>query len=149
MKIKFDNAGNFTAALLSASLPMSEFAASSPLAVTELKSNVDYQTAQSSPIPAPSGESTEPVLQFRKPPEVWTKPLEREWRALARIEAKGVILKDDLARLEQLSFTRRTLTHPQNAEEIVWQIKHRRLVDQLTEAVKQYVTFHGRPGAKG
>lgn len=41
----------------------------------------------------------------------WSKRCEREWRALARIEASGSITMAETARLELLSHIRRRINH--------------------------------------
>lgn len=84
-------------------------------------------------------------------PEVareWTRKMEREFRRLALSEAKGTLSAVDSARLEELSLLRERLHQPRPAEEVLRQLKRDRLLERISETLRQYVEFQEGAGKK-
>jgi hypothetical protein len=71
----------------------------------------------------------------------WTKKMEREFRQLALGEAKGNLTEEQMARLERLSLWRERLSNPRPAEEVLLQLKRDRLLEKISDTLRQYVEF--------
>jgi hypothetical protein len=76
----------------------------------------------------------------------WNKRLEKEFRGLALLEAKGTISVDESKRLNWLSRQRDRLVCPQTAEEYMLQRKRDRLLAKTAELLNEYVEFQRRAG---
>lgn len=103
-----------------------------------------------SPESAAAGQSedTNSVILLIPEPKEWTKGMEREFRQLALGEATGALLPEQLSRLEQLSKWRDHLVHPRTVEETLLQLKRDRLVEKISETLRQYVEFQQSTGKK-
>lgn len=75
-------------------------------------------------------------------PKEWTKRMEREFRDLALREAQGRLSPKEMAHLEALSRSRERLSCPRRADEVLLQLKRDRLVEKISETLRQYVEFH-------
>jgi len=92
------------------------------------------------------------TVRLSRVPEEWGGKMEREFRALALEEAKGTLTAAQRARLEELSVWRDRLVEPRLAEEVLLQLKRDRLLEKISEALKEYVEFqagtdNARPAA--
>ncbi|WCJ58851.1 hypothetical protein NXS98_14155 [Fontisphaera persica] len=85
---------------------------------------------------------------FRQMPKEWTKQMEREFRRLALLEAKGTLAGDQVSRLEELSLLRDRLFCPQPEEEILLQLKRDRLLEKISNTLREYVEFQEGAGKK-
>jgi hypothetical protein len=72
----------------------------------------------------------------------WTKQMEREFRSLALVEAKGALAPDQAGRLEKLSRWRDQLIEPLSLEDVLRQLKRDRLMDKISETLRECVEFH-------
>lgn len=79
----------------------------------------------------------------------WTSDLEREFRNLALLEAKGIINKDGMRRLEELTTLRNRLKDPLSSAEILFQLKRDRILEKMAEALNEYVKFYETANQKG
>ena len=105
-------------------------------------------TERSQPPEVTSGEKTPETLVLSSSPSVgeWTKSLEREFRRLAMEEATGTISPGSAQRLNHLSSLRDCLVHPRTSEEILTQLRRDRLLEKITDALKDYVEFQEGSG---
>ena len=81
------------------------------------------------------------IVNMPEFPKEWTKPMEREFRQLALGEAKGNLTGEQMARLEALSVWRDRLSNPRPAEEVLLQLKRDRLLEKISDTLRQYVEF--------
>lgn len=81
------------------------------------------------------------IVNMPESPKDWTKPMEREFRQLALGEAKGNLTGEQMARLEALSVWRDRLSNPRPAEEVLLQLKRDRLLEKISDTLRQYVEF--------
>jgi hypothetical protein len=86
-----------------------------------------------------SGDSI--ILSLQESPKEWTKQMEREFRQLALREAGGDLTSGEMVRLEALSVSRERLSNPRSSEEVLLQLKHDRLLEKISETLRQYVEF--------
>ncbi|MBI2928790.1 MAG: hypothetical protein HYY24_24265 [Verrucomicrobia bacterium] len=75
----------------------------------------------------------------------WTKAMARRFRELAKTEALGSIAPEEMQELERLTHDRRNLEYPRPAEEVLWEVRQRRVTGNLVQALKAYVEFHRLP----
>jgi hypothetical protein len=88
--------------------------------------------------------STAGSMVLRMPPQAplaWDRKLEKEFRALALLEAKNEISSNAARRLEQLSTWRDELESPITTEETLLQIKRDRLISRMENLLQEYVEF--------
>ena len=88
------------------------------------------------------------IITFHSSPAEWTKGMAREFRQLALAEAKGVATDEQMQRLEQLSRWRDSLDNPRPADEVLLQLKRDRLLEKISETLRQYVEFQQAAGKK-
>lgn len=81
------------------------------------------------------------VVTIPNNPKEWDSSLEREFRRLGLLEAKGNISSTDFDRLEQLNTWRNQLVSPPTVEETFLQIKRDRLLNRMETLLKEYVQF--------
>ena len=85
------------------------------------------------------GESV--IVNMPVSPKEWTKQMEREFRQLALVEAKGDLSGEQMARLETLSVWRERLSNPRQADEVLLQLKRDRLLEKISDTLREYVEF--------
>jgi len=101
--------------------------------------------------PALAGKSSHAVTSELVVPNVaempteWTRSMEREFRRLALDEAKGTLTADARARLEELNLLRDRLYHPRTADDVLRQLRRDRMLEKISDTLRQYVEF--REGA--
>ena len=76
----------------------------------------------------------------------WDETSVVRFRHLARKEAGGKLVAEELAELEDLTRLRRT-TFPRTADQILWQRRQRNLTQLLISALEAYVEFHEGPSS--
>ena len=81
------------------------------------------------------------ILNMPESPKEWTKQMEREFRQLALREATGKLTSDEMPRLEALSVWRERLSNPRPAEEVLLQLKRDRLLEKISDTLREYVEF--------
>ena len=81
------------------------------------------------------------IVNMPESPKEWTKRMEGEFRRLAFGEATGKLTPEEMNRLEALSEWRERLSHPRPADEVLLQLKRDRLLEKISEALRQYVDF--------
>ncbi len=81
------------------------------------------------------------IVNMPESPKEWTKPMEREFRQLALGEATGKLTSEQMTRLESLSVWRERLSNPRPAEEVLLQLKRDRLLEKISDTLRQYVEF--------
>jgi hypothetical protein len=81
------------------------------------------------------------VVNLRETPKEWTPGMEREFRRLALDEAKGTLTADARTRLEELNLLRNRLYNPRSAEEVLLQLRRDRLLEKMSDVLRQYVEF--------
>jgi hypothetical protein len=86
------------------------------------------------------GDSGTTAVTLRYPVE-WNPQLEKEFRILARAEAVGKLSAYELARLGFLNKLRDRLRNPPSPDNILAQIRHDRLLDQMQKVLSEYVEF--------
>jgi len=84
-----------------------------------------------------------------KAPTEWTKTHEKELRCLALKEATENITREEMNRLNWLSFARNHYSNPLSTEEILLQIRRDRILEKMAEALQDYVEFTESTGNKG
>ena len=80
-------------------------------------------------------------LHMPESPKEWTKQMEREFRQLALGEATRSLSTEQLARLEALSVWRDRMINPRTADEVLLQLKRDRLLEKISDTLRQYVEF--------
>ena len=91
--------------------------------------------------PACLEETGEIFHVVREVANEWTRGMEREFRRLALAEAKGTLTHEQASRLNELDHSRTCLLCPPNEEEMLRRIKRDRLLEKLSEALREYVEF--------
>ena len=71
----------------------------------------------------------------------WTKWMEKEFRRLALAEAKGTLTEEQTNCLNALTHSRNCLLCPPSEDEMLRRIKRDRLLEKLSEALREYVEF--------
>jgi hypothetical protein len=94
------------------------------------------------PIEFSEGAQDDTATRIALPTTEWTKPLEKEFLALAKRAALLTTTAEENERLKRLQVTRRRLRHPRSGEEIIWEFKQRQLTRNLVIALQDYVRFH-------
>jgi len=87
-----------------------------------------------------------PILQNQKE---WTKVNEKEFRGLALKEATGVNTREEMRRLNRLSWMRDHCLNPLSTEEVLLQIRRDRILEKLADVLQEYVEFNQSTGQKG
>lgn len=95
-----------------------------------------------------SDEGNTVVVTMPEMPKEWTKRMEREFRELALREAQGRLTPEEMAYLEALSGSRERLSCPRRADEVLLQLKRDRLLEKISETLRQYVEFQETAGKK-
>ena len=81
------------------------------------------------------------LVKLTESPKEWTKQMEREFRQLALGEAKGNLTAEQIAQLEALSLWRERLSNPRPADEVLLQLQRDRLLEKISETLRQYAEF--------
>lgn len=88
-----------------------------------------------------SGAGNSVFVDQPESPKEWSKQMEREFRQLALVEAKGNLTVEQMARLETLSLWRERLSNPRQADEVLLQLKRDRLLEKISDTLREYVEF--------
>jgi hypothetical protein len=96
------------------------------------------------PLAMTEGE-TQPTRTYDEPATEWTKTMAKRFRELAKKEALSTIAPEELRELERLTRDRRNLEYPRPADEVLWELRQRRVTGNLVQALKVYVEFHTFP----
>ena len=88
-----------------------------------------------------SDDGNSVLLNLPDSPNEWTKQMEREFRQLALVEATGKLNAEQMMRLETLSLWREHLSNPRPADEVLLQLKRDRLLEKISDTLRQYVEF--------
>jgi hypothetical protein len=90
-----------------------------------------------------TGDISAPVaISLQVPATKWTRKMQKRFDELARLEAVGKLIPDQVAELEYLSRTRQRLLFPRTADDIIFEMKERQLNSRLRVALRDYVAFH-------
>jgi hypothetical protein len=110
---------------------------------TEIATPAAYVTEQTSlHQPTSNAQSSQqPGVVLQSEIGTWNKKLQREFRKLMLEEAKGSITTDQLERLDRLSAWRRRFESPRTGNEILLEIRQRRMIEKLLETLAEYVEF--------
>lgn len=92
-----------------------------------------------------SSSTGQASVTLRNVPKEWSKALDREFRLLALEEAQGKISKENAGRLKQLDTWRERLVTPRSADEILYQLKRDRILEQFSKNFEDYVQFKEGP----
>jgi hypothetical protein len=90
-------------------------------------------------------EEAQPTRTYDGPATEWTKAMAKRFRELAKKEALGTIPPEELQELERLTRDRRNLEYPRPTDEVLWEVRQRRVTGNLVQALKAYVEFHKLP----
>ena len=99
---------------------------------------------------APSGPGENPVESIKdgvltmiidESDREWTKSMEREFRALALLEARDALTREQARRLGALSQLRDRFLNPRTPEDVLIQVRRDRLLEKISENLQQYVKF--------
>lgn len=93
-------------------------------------------------VPETAGRSDDGNTFIGNPPEApkeWTKQMAREFRQLALREATGNLTAAQMERLETLSLWRDWLSNPRSADEVLLQLRRDRLLEKISDTLRQYV----------
>ncbi len=82
---------------------------------------------------------------YDEPATEWTRAMAKRFRELAKKEALNTIASEELQELERLTRDRRNLEYPRTADEVLWEVRQRRVTGNLVQALKAYVEFHKLP----
>lgn len=74
-------------------------------------------------------------------PETWDKELEREFRQLALVEAKGELTTDQAIRLNRLNRLRDEMLFAPSPDEVLMQLKRDRILADMERLLREYVAF--------
>lgn len=114
-------------------------------AINDATPAIEFTNLAEQPVLAPvlvDSSSTGPAsFTLRDVPKEWSKALDREFRLLALEEAQGKISKERAARLKQLDVWRERLVTPRSADEISFQLKRDRILEQFSKNFEDYVQF--------
>ncbi len=94
---------------------------------------------------AVTAAETQPTRTYNEPATEWTRPMAKRFRKLAKKEALGTTAPEELQDLERLTRDRRNLEYPRPADEVLWEVRQRRVTGNLVQALKAYVEFHKLP----
>ena len=105
------------------------------------------QFSDQQPIRSTPAEETDAIQTraYTKPATEWTRQMAKRFREMAKKEALGTIVADEMKELERLTQDRRNLEYPRPAEEVLWEYNQRQVTANLVQALKEYVQFHNLP----
>jgi hypothetical protein len=98
----------------------------------------------------PTGPSERPIesvkdgvfsFSYKEADREWTKNMEREFRALALLEARDTLTYKQTGRLDELGQLRDRFLDPRTPEEVLLQVRRDRLLEKISENLQEYVKF--------
>ena len=95
-----------------------------------------------------TGSATETAVEWviSDAPSEWDKKLEKEFRQLALLEAKGVLSQSQAMRLERMNHWRNDLLYPPTVDDVLLQLKRDGLLSRMEKLLLEYVEFKAAAG---
>jgi hypothetical protein len=121
----------------------SDDAVSSVVAISDLAS---LPTAESADLDSTS-QADVTTISYHLTPSEWNREYQRRFEQLSIAEAYGKLSPAERHELEELTRARRHLKYPRSPEEVLWDIKQRKVTADLVDAIKAYAKFHDAPNS--